>query len=338
MVTNPSATAVNAETTPTTTTATRIPALVAQPKSRSLTQDALRRFLRNRASVAGLVFVILITLMAIFAPFVAPYDFAAQDIAAVRQGQVLPGPYHLLGTDNQLGRDILSRLIYGARISLAVGVVVPLMIFLIGVPVGLIAGYFGKTIDTVLMRFVDVLYALPNLLYVILLVTLLRAQFNVTTSGPWLPLKNFDQSSGGMLGVFIGLGLLSWLTTSRLVRGQVLSLKQKEFIEAARAMGAKDGRIIVQHLLPNTLPVVIVAMTLAIPGAILGEAGISFLGLGVSPPFPSWGLMISDGIGALQSYPHMLIFPAILLSLTVLSFNFIGDGLRDAFDPYMKNR
>ncbi len=316
--------------------ATRVPALVVPRKSRSLTQDAMRRFIRNRASVAGLVFIAVIALVALLAPFVAPYDFRTQDLNAVRQNLVRPSSYHLLGTDNQLGRDILSRLIYGTRISLTVGIFIPLTILLVGVPVGMISGYFGKTVDTVLMRIVDVLYAIPNLLFVILILTFLRAKFQVTTDGPWLPLKNLDNASGGVLGVFIGLGLLSWLTTSRLVRGQVLSLKEKEYIEAARAMGAKDGRIILRHLLPNALPVVIVAMTLAIPAAILGEAGISFLGLGVNAPFPSWGLMISDGVAAMRSYPHMLIAPAILLSLTVLSFNFVGDGLRDAFDPYMK--
>ena len=149
-------------------------------------------------------------------------------------------------------------------------------------------------------------------------------------------LKNFDAATGGMLGVFIGLGLLSWLTVSRLVRGQVLSLKRKEFVEAAHCMGASSGRIIIRHLLPNTLAVVIVAATLGIPAAILGEAGISFIGLGINPPVPSWGLMISEGIADLRSYPYMLISPAVVLSLTVLSFNFIGDGLRDAFDPWMK--
>jgi len=309
--------------------------LIASKNSRSLTQDAMRRFLRNKASVASLVFVGIMTLLAIFAPIVAPTHFSTQDINAVRQGQILPGPYHWLGTDDQLGRDILSRLIYGARISLTVGLVVPFVILLIGVPVGLIAGYFGGKVDTFLMRIVDVLYAIPNLLFVILFVTFLKAKFQVTTGGWLLPVKNLDASWGGMLGVFIGLSVLGWLTSARLVRGQVLSLKNKEFVEAARAMGASNTRIIVRHLWPNALPVVIVTATLGIPAAILGEAGISFLGLGVTPPFPSWGLMIAEGVTKLRAYPHMLIAPAILLSLTVLSLNFIGDGLRDAFDPRM---
>ena len=318
-----------------TLTATAIDPLIAAKKSRSLTQDAIRRFSRNKASVSGLAFIGIITFLALAAPIVSPTNFATQDIAAVRQGQVLPGPYHLLGTDDQLGRDILSRLIYGTRISLTIGTAVPIMILLIGVPVGLIAGYFGGKVDTTLMRAVDVLYAIPNLLFVILLLTFLKAKFQVTTGGWLLPVKNLDQASGGILGVFIGLSLLSWLTTARLVRGQVLSLKNREFVEAARAMGATNLRIISLHLWPNVLPVVIVAATLGIPAAILGESGISFLGLGVSSPFPSWGLMIAEGVQKLRAYPHMLIFPAIVLSLTVLSFNFIGDGLRDAFDPRM---
>jgi oligopeptide transport system permease protein len=308
-------------------------ASVTAPKSVSLTQDAWRRFIRNKAALSGLVFVGIVIVAAVAAPFVAPYHYATQDITATTLGIGAPG--HILGTD-RLGRDILSRIIYGTRISLAVGLVVPLMIVLIGVPVGLIAGYRGGWVDTFSMRVVDVFYAIPNLLFIIIFMTYLKAKFQHVTGGWLLPLKNFDAATGGMLGVFLGLGLLSWLTVSRLVRGQVLSLKRKEFVEAAHCMGAGSGRIIFRHLLPNTLAVVIVAATLGIPSAILGEAGISFIGLGINPPVPSWGLMISEGIADLRSYPYMLISPAVVLSLTVLSFNFIGDGLRDAFDPWMK--
>jgi oligopeptide transport system permease protein len=307
-------------------------ASIAAAKSTSLTKDAWRRFIRNKASLSGLVFVAIIVFLAIAAPLVAPYGYADQNLSAVNRG---PGAHYLLGTDG-LGRDVLSRMIYGARISMLVGLVIPLMIIAIGVPVGLVAGYFGKAIDTFLMRLVDVFYAIPNLLFVILLMTYLKGKFATVHGGVWLPLKNFDKATGGMLGVFIGLGLLSWLTTSRLVRGQVLSLKRKEFVEAARCLGASNGRIIARHLLPNTLAVIIVAATLGIPAAILGEAGISFIGIGVNPPTPSWGLMISEGVPQLRSYPNLLVAPAIVLSLTVLSFNFIGDGLRDAFDPWMK--
>ena len=321
--------------TNTTATATSLAsaAPIIAPKSVSLTQDAWRRFIRNKAALSGLIFIGIVVFAAIFAPLIAPYHYATQDIKATTEGIGFPG--HLLGTD-RLGRDILSRIIYGTRISLAVGLVVPLLIVLIGVPVGLIAGYRGGWVDTLAMRIVDVLYAIPNLLFIIIFMTYLKAKFEHINGGWLLPLKNFDAATGGMLGVFLGLGLLSWLTVSRLVRGQVLSLKHKEFVEAAHCMGASSGRIVTRHLLPNTLAVVIVAATLGIPAAILGEAGISFIGLGINPPVPSWGLMISEGIADLRSYPYMLISPAVVLSLTVLSFNFIGDGLRDAFDPWMK--
>ena len=298
-----------------------------------MTQDAWRRFVRNKASLSGLVFIGIVVLAAIAAPLVAPYNFATQDVTATTQGIGSPG--HLLGTD-RLGRDILSRIIYGTRISLTVGLVIPIMIVLIGVPVGLVAGYKGGWVDSLLMRIVDVLYAIPNLLFIIIFMTYLKAQVLHINGGWLLPLKNFDAATGGTLGVFIGLSIFSWLTVSRLVRGQVLSLKRKEFVEAAHCMGASSGRIILRHLLPNTLAVVIVAATLGIPAAILGEAGISFIGLGINPPVPSWGLMISEGVADLRSYPYMLVAPAVVLSLTVLSFNFIGDGLRDAFDPWMK--
>lgn len=300
--------------------------------TRTLAGDAWRSFRRNRMALIGLVFIIFISVVAIAAPLLAPTGYAEQDLLAVTQS---PSRAHWLGTD-QLGRDILSRLIYGARVSLLVGVVVQIVILAIGVPVGLIAGYFPGKIDTFLMRVVDVLYAFPNLLFVIIIMTYLRAQFQLVDSGPLLPLKTFDRATGGLLGVYIGLGLVSWLTVSRLVRGQILSLRNKEFVEAARCIGSTDRRIISRHLLPNTLPVIIVATTLGLPAAILGEAGISFLGLGVTVPTPSWGSMISDGVGQLRSYPHILVSPAVALSLTVLSFNFVGDGLRDALDPWVQ--
>jgi oligopeptide transport system permease protein len=308
-------------------------ALATPHKQSSLTLDAWRRFRRNKAALAGLVFIVIIAFMAIAAPLVAPYSYEAQDYGAVtkRPGETK----YLLGTD-ALGRDLLSRLIYGARVSLAVGVVVQSIIIVIGVPVGLIAGYFGGKIDTILMRIVDVLYAKPNLLFIIIIMTFLKAKFQTSSGGIWVPLKALNDASGGLLGVFIGLGIVSWLTVSRLVRGQVLSLKKKEYIEAARCIGATDSRIIFRHLLPNTLAVIIVATTLGIPGAILSEAGISFIGLGVNPPTPSWGSMISDGVEQLRNYPHILIAPGLALSLTVLAFNFVGDGLRDALDPWMK--
>ncbi|HET8631446.1 MAG TPA: ABC transporter permease [Thermomicrobiales bacterium] len=298
----------------------------------SLWVDAWRRLRRNRLAVIGIVFLVLLTFVALCAPLLAPEPFDQQNLTAITQP---PGPGHLLGTDG-LGRDVLSRLIYGARVSLAVGLVVEVMIVLIGVPVGLLAGYYGGWLDNVLMRLVDVLYAFPNLLFVIVIMTYLKAVLARPSAGLLGPVVLLNKASGGLLGVFIGLGLISWLTVSRLVRGQILSLKRKEYVEAARALGATDARIMRVHLLPNTLAPVIVAATLGIPGAILYEAGLSFLGLGVEPPTPSWGLMISEGIKFMQSYPYMLVGPVVALSLTMLSFNFLGDGLRDALDPWMK--
>jgi oligopeptide transport system permease protein len=305
---------------------------IALKKSISLYQDAWRRFLKNKAALAGLCFIAVILFAAIFANFVAPYGYADQNLREATQG---PSATHWFGTD-RLGRDIFSRVIYGTRISLSVGFVIPIMMMLIGVPVGLIAGYRGGWVDTFIMRVVDVFYAIPNLLFIIIFMTYLKAKFQHVNGGWLLPLKGFDSATGGMLGVFLGLGLFAWLTVSRLVRGNVLSLKKKEFVEAAHCIGASSPRIVARHLFPNTIAVIIVAATLGIPAAILGEAGISFIGLGVNPPMPSWGLMIFEGINDMRSYPYMLVGPAIVLSLTVLSFNFIGDGLRDAFDPWMK--
>ena len=299
----------------------------------SLWADAWRRLLRNRAAVVGMCFIGLMLFVAIFADLLAPYPYWQQDITNQFQP---PSREHLFGTDH-LGRDVLSRLIYGARVSMAVGFIVQGIIVLIGVPVGAIAGYFGGKIDQLLMRFVDVMYSFPDLLLIIIVMTALRAatgQENI--SGVLWLMARADDLFGGLLGVFIALGLTSWLTVARLVRGQVLSLKEREFVEAARAIGAGHFRIIRAHLVPNTLAPIIVAVTFGIPGAILTEAALSFIGLGVKPPMPSWGLMILDGYRAMRAYPHLLLFPAAALSLPVLSYNFFGDGLRDALDPWMK--
>jgi oligopeptide transport system permease protein len=303
-----------------------------QQRLNSLWSDAFRRLRRNRLAFASSIFIIVLLLLAIVFPIVASTAYSDQNYDAITQS---PSSDHLMGTD-QLGRDILVRLVFGARISLAVGIIVQIVILLIGVPAGLVAGYFGGKTDTLIMRIVDVLYAMPNLLFVILIMTFLRGQLGVEHSGFLSTVAEADTRLGGLVGVFIGLGLISWLTVARIVRAQTMSLKQKEFVEAARGLGANHRQIMFRHLLPNSMAPIVVATTLGIPAAILYEAGISFIGLGVIPPMPSWGLMISEAIPNLRAYPYMLIFPAAALSLTVLAFNFLGDGLRDALDPRMK--
>jgi ABC-type dipeptide/oligopeptide/nickel transport system permease subunit len=308
------------------------PALTQTAKVRGLWREALRRLLQSKLATVAAVLLILLALVAIFAPLVAPYDYTAQDYTALTQP---PSRAHWLGTDD-LGRDILSRLIFGARISLSVGLVVQAVILLIGVPAGLIAAHFGGKVDTFIMRTVDALYSIPSLLFVIVIMTFLRATLAAPSNDFTRTLATFDAQTGGLIGVFIGIGLINWMPAARLVRGQAVSLKEKEFVEAARGSGASDGRIMLHHLLPNVVPIIVVTATIGIPQAIIYEAGISFLGLGARPPMPSWGLMISEAIPNLRSYPYMLVSPAVALSMTVLAFNFLGDGLRDALDPWME--
>jgi len=298
----------------------------------SLWRSAVRRLAKNKIAVISAWFLGALILIAIFGPMLLPYTYAEQDHSAVTQG---PSWDHLMGTD-QLGRDVLARLVFGTRVSLTVGFVVELVILIIGVPLGAMAGYFGKLPDIIIMRVVDVLYAMPNLLFVIVIMTFLRGQLDAGSEGIFASLSSIDAKMGGLVGVYIGLGLIGWLTVARIVRAGAMSLKEREFVEAAQSAGAGHTRILMRHILPNTLAPIVVASTLGIPGAILYEAGISFLGLGVIPPMPSWGLMISEAIPSMRSYPYMLLFPAMALSLTVLAFNFLGDGLRDAVDPWMK--
>lgn len=299
-----------------------------------LWKAAFRRLRKNKLALISMWFLLGLVLVAAFGPLLIPYSYSAQDYDLVTQG---PSWSHPMGTD-QLGRDIMARLVFGARVSLTVGVVVQAVIILIGVPLGAMAGYFGRMWDLIIMRVVDVLYAMPNLLFVVVIMTFLRGQLALgNEQDGWLAsVARLDTSTGGLIGVYIGLGLIGWLTVARIVRAGAMSLREREFVEAARSAGAQDSRILMRHVLPNTMAPVVVASTLGIPGAILYEAGISFLGLGVIPPMPSWGLMIAEAIPNMRSQPYMLIFPAVTLSLTVLAFNFLGDGLRDAVDPWMK--
>jgi ABC-type dipeptide/oligopeptide/nickel transport system permease subunit len=294
---------------------------------------AWRQLSRSRLALFGLAVLALLLLTAVLADVVAPYPYTAQNVSIARRG---PSAEHWLGTD-EVGRDMLSRLIYGARVSLAVAILAQLIILLVGVPVGAAAGYFGGWVDTLLSRAVDVLYSFPDLLLIIIVVTSLRAALRTDSAGPLSQLASLDAAMAGMLGIFLSLAIVSWLTVARLVRGQVLSLKEREFVEAARAAGAGTGRIIARHLLPNALPAIVVAATLGIPRVILIEAALSFIGIGVQPPTPSWGAMILAGSNAARGgNPHLILGPAGALALTVLACNLVGDALLEAFDPWMR--
>ncbi|MBI4282542.1 MAG: ABC transporter permease [Chloroflexi bacterium] len=295
--------------------------------------DAFRLLIRNRMALIGGIFIILMALTAIFAPWIAPKDYAEGNLV---DNYAKPGSRFLLGADF-MGRDLLSRIIYGARVSLTVGVVGATMATIIGMAYGSISGYYGGRVDNWMMRFVDLMYGMPTLLLIILLMVFFRGSATGPETNAFFSfMKSVDDSIGGMFFIFVGIALTSWLTMARLVRGQILSLKEREFVDAARAVGAGHMRIMTVHLLPNFLGPVIVAETLNIPTYILFEAFLSFIGLGVNPPMPSWGSMINEGIRGVRSYPHLVLFPSIALSLTLLAFNFLGDGLRDALDPRMR--
>jgi oligopeptide transport system permease protein len=285
------------------------------PEQIGLWRDAWQRFRRNPIAVGGLIFVCLLVLDALLAPLLVSLHLIAdplkQNVTHTYAGFSLQHP---LGTD-YLGRDLLSRVMFGARISLMIGLTVQAIYLLIGGTVGLTAGYFGGRVDNLLMRFVDIWYAFPDLLFLLVVVAVL---------GP------------SLFTIFVAIGVIGWVDLSRLIRGQVLSLKEKEFVEGARAAGSGPSKIILRHLLPNTLGPIIVSLTFGIPRAIFLEATLSYLGVGIPPPTPSWGIMIQDGYQAIFAYPHQVLVPALALAVTMLSFSFIGDGLRDAIDPRMR--
>jgi oligopeptide transport system permease protein len=318
-------------------------------KRESLWQDAFRRLLRNRAAIMGASIIIVLILMAIFAPLIAVKPFELQvlvDQNRVPQWLVSVFPsikgYAKISSDYPLGadyvgRDLFSRIVYGSRISLSVAFIGPLISLIIGVIYGSISGYFGGRVDNIMMRIVDILYAFPSLLFIILLMAFFRSTLSDIPPGTFAyTLSKMDESLGGMLFIFIGIGLTAWETMARLTRGQVLSVREKEFIEAAHTIGATNLRIMFRHILPNIVGPLVVAETLAIPGYISLEAFLSFIGLGVTPPTPSWGSMISDGSRAIRTYPNQALFPALALAITMFSFNFLGDGLRDALDPRLR--
>ena len=297
-------------------------------------KDALYRLFRNKAAVVSLVFIAILLTIAIFAPVIAPYSYDEVDFKAITQP---PSSAHWLGTDS-LGRDVFSRLVYGARVSLSVSIIAQFVIILIGVPVGLISGFYGGWIDTLIQRVVDILYAFPSLLFIIVVMTFMQSKLSTLDSGIGFAFSKLNELTGGLLSVLISLGLVFWLTVSRLVRGETLSIKEKEFVLAAKVVGTKNPVILLQHILPNIVAPVVVAITFGIPNAIMIEAGLSFLGLGIKPPMPSWGTMISEGVKNIRSFPHLILSSGIALSLTLLAFNFLGDGLRDALDPSQRGK
>ena len=289
-------------------TISEIPDILKIPKGSSLWKNGFRRFLKNRIALSGCVFLGILAILSLLAPLIAPFSYEAQDLSL---GAVGPNSLHLLGTDS-LGRDLLTRILYGGRVSLLVGFCATAVSVLIGVTYGAIAGYRGGLLDTIMMRFVDVMYAFPFTIFVIILMVF------------------FDRS---LVLLFVAIGAVEWLTMARIVRSQVLSIAKQEFVEAAVIMGIPRRRIIFRHIVPNILGPVIVYTTLTIPGVMLLEAFLSFLGLGVQPPASSWGLLIREGAESMEEYPWLLIFPGLMLSVTLFSLNFIGDGLRDVLDP-----
>jgi oligopeptide transport system permease protein len=282
--------------------------LLDAPRGTSLWRDAWMRLKRNRLAMFGLMAIGLLVVVSLLTPWIAPYSYAEQNLAL---GASPPSLQHWLGTDD-LGRDLLTRIMYGGRISLLVGVLATSVALTIGVTWGTVAGYFGGRIDAAMMRLVDMLYALPFIIFIILLMVV------------------FGRN---ILLLFLAIGAVEWLTMARIVRGQVLSVRRQDFIDAAITLGLPRSRIMLRHIVPNVLGPIIVYATLTIPSVMLLEAFLSYLGLGIQPPQSSWGSLISDGVETMEEYPWLLIFPGLALSITLFSLNFLGDGLRDALDP-----
>lgn len=274
-------------------------------------QDAWLRLKKDKMAMAGLCFIVFLMLLALIGPMLSSIDYADQDFNNVNAG---PSYEHWFGTDS-LGRDLFIRVLYGARISLSIGLIASLINLVIGVLYGGISGLMGGKVDRIMMNIVDVLYSVPTLLYVILLMVVFKP---------------------GLLNIFIALGISYWLQMARIVRGQVLSIKEQEFVLAAISMGASKWRLLTKHLIPNAVGAIVVSWSLSIPDAIFTEAFLSFIGLGVSAPMASWGVLASEGINSMRGYPFQLFFPAAAISLTMLAFNFLSDGLRDALDPKMR--
>ena len=320
-------------------------------ESTTFFKDGMRRLRKNPLAMGSIIVLVLILLTIIIAPMICPYSYSQitnvggrRDKSAANLGPMeysqLETQYmeetgeklfpHLLGTDS-LGRDYFIRVIYGTRVSLSVGVVAAVMVLIIGLLYGSIAGYFGGTVDLIMMRIVDIIYSLPDMLIIILLSVVLNETLTPLLAGTALA-----KLGTNMISMFIVFALLYWVGMARLIRGQILTIKNNEYVLAARAIGTKDGRILRKHILPNCLSVIIITTALQVPSAIFTESYLSFLGLGVSAPLTSLGSLANDARGAMQSYPHRLVVPAIIICLIVLALNLLGDGLRDAFDSKLK--
>jgi oligopeptide transport system permease protein len=285
----------------------------------SALRDMFQRLRKNRMAFLSLIIITGLMLSTILAPWVTPFGRDEPDFAQTREG---PNAVHWFGTD-KLGRDVFTRIVYGGQVSLGVAFIGSITALVIGVFYGSISGYAGGRVDDLMMRFVDLMYGFPTLLFIIMLMLVIPP--NAT-------------NAMALTGMFLGLGLVSWLGIARLVRGQFLSLREKEFVEAAQALGASPFRIIFRHILPNSLGPIIVWLMLQIPGLIMTESTLSFIGLGVKPPTPSWGSMLAEGWRAMRTSPWLAVAPAGAIALTMLVFNFFGDGLRDALDPTMRGR
>ena len=323
--------------------------MVQMRESTTFFKDGVKRLLKNKVATVSLVIIVVVVLAAIIIPMFWPYAYDAQlgitpgkpvdpsfnnlapfeygktELKKIEAGEkVFP---HIFGTDSA-GRDYFIRVVYGTRISLAVGFFASLIVLVIGILVGSVAGYCGGKVDLVLMRIVDIIYSLPDMLMVILLSAVMGTALKEVIAGTVL-----EKLGGNMISLFIVFALLYWVSMARQIRGQILSLKEQEYVLAARSTGAKGKWIIAKHLIPNCISVIIISTALQIPSAIFTESFLSFLGLGVNAPMPSLGSLASDALNGLSSYPYRLVIPAIVISLIVLSLNLFGDGLRDAFDP-----
>lgn len=292
-------------------------------KSQSLWADGWKRFKKHKVAVWSGYFICILCLIAMFASVLAPYSFEEQYMDRVLQ---TPTTQHWLGTDS-LGRDMLSRLIYGARMSMAVGIITAILSLIFGVCYGALAGWVGGRLDSFMMRIVDILYSIPTLVLLILVKVVFDS----------FPLFENPELKA-LTGILLALSVVGWVTLARVVRGQVLQVKQMTYVEAARSLGASGSWIVARHIFPNILGPIIVLLTFQIPSNILFESFLSFIGLGLQPPFSSWGVLANEGWRSLRSYPHLMISPGIALFFAMLAFNLLGDGLRDAFDPQMRGK